>query len=142
MNGHAIGVGVTMILPCDFRLAAEGAKIGLTFVKLGILAGLGSTHLLPKIVGRARALDLLMTGRVLKASEAGEIGLVDRVVPGEALMEEARALAASFADARPEAVAAAKAAVTFGEDRSMEEAMQNEERISAELRKRREQESG
>ena len=51
MNGAAIGVGVTMILPCDVRIAAEGAKLGLAFVKLGILPGLGSTHLLPRLVG-------------------------------------------------------------------------------------------
>ncbi len=139
VNGHAIGVGVTMILPCDIRIAAEGAKIGLTFVKLGILAGLGSTHLLPKIVGRARAIELLTTGRVLKAPEAFEMGLVNRVVPADALMDEARALAASFSDSRPEVVAAAKAAVTFGEDHTMEEAMRNEERVSAELRKAREE---
>jgi len=138
VNGHAIGVGVTMILPCDFRIAAEGAKVGLTFVKLGILAGLGSTHLLPKIVGRANAIDLLTTGRVVKAPEARELGLVNRVVPAEELMSAARELAASFAESRPEVVAAAKHAVTFGEDHSMAEAMQNEERVSAELRQKRE----
>lgn len=135
VNGHAIGVGVTMILPCDIRIAAEGAKFGLTFVKLGILAGLGSTHLLPKIVGRANAIELLTTGRVLNAAEAREMGLVSRVVPGDSLLDEARTLAASFSDSRPEVVAAAKAAVSFGQDHTMEEAMQNEARISAELRK-------
>ena len=59
INGAAIGVGVTMVLPCDVRIAAEGAKIGLTFVKLGILPGLGSTHLLPRLVGMAKAQELV-----------------------------------------------------------------------------------
>ena len=58
VNGAAIGVGVTMILPCDVRLASSNAKLGLTFAKLGLLPGLGSTHLLPRIVGRAKALEL------------------------------------------------------------------------------------
>ena len=138
LNGHAIGVGVTMILPCDFRIAVPKAKIGLTFVKLGILAGLGSTHLLPKIVGRANALDLLMTGRIVLAPEARELGLVNQVVEPDELMPTARALAASFADSRPEVVAAAKRAVTFGEDHTLDEAMRNEEATSAELRKIRE----
>ena len=127
-----------MILPCDFRIAVEGAKIGLTFVKLGILAGLGSTHLLPKIVGRANAIDLLMTGRIVKAPEAKDLGLVNRVVAAEDLMAAARDLATSFADSRPEVVAAAKRAVAFGEDHTMAAAMKNEERVSAELRQKRE----
>ena len=134
VNGHAIGVGVTMILPCDIRIAAEGAKIGLAFAKLGILPGLGSTHLLPRIVGRARALELVMTARNVLAEEAAEIGLVNRVVPGEVLMETAREVASMIAGHDPLTIAAAKRAVGFGADHSMEEAMRNEERASAELR--------
>ncbi len=73
VNGAAIGVGVTMILPCDIRIAAEGAKLGLAFVKLGILPGLGSTHLLPRIVGRAKALELVLTARTIGAAEAARV---------------------------------------------------------------------
>ncbi len=135
INGAAIGVGVTMTLPCDVRIAAADAKLGLTFAKLGLLPGLGSTHLLPRLVGRARALELVCSGRVIGAEEAAEIGLVNRAVPHAGLMDEARALALQMAECRPEVLAAAKAALAFGADHGMEESMRNEERASAALRK-------
>jgi len=137
VNGPAIGVGVTMILPCDVRLASENAKLGLTFAKLGLLPGLGSTHLLPRLVGMARALELVLSARVVTAFEAAEIGLVNRVVSPDALLDEARALAQAMAAHRPEVLAAAKAALHFGASASMEEAMGNEQAESARLRTRR-----
>jgi 2-(1,2-epoxy-1,2-dihydrophenyl)acetyl-CoA isomerase len=137
INGAAIGVGVTMILPCDLRLAAAGAKIGLTFTKLGILPGLGSTHLLPRLVGVGKALELVLTARILRAEEAESIGLVNRVVEPGALLDEARALAAAMAEARPEVLAAAKRAVHFGARSGMAESMKNEQAESAALRKGR-----
>jgi 2-(1,2-epoxy-1,2-dihydrophenyl)acetyl-CoA isomerase len=137
VNGAAIGVGVTMILPCDVRIAADTAKLGLAFVKLGILPGLGSTHLLPRIVGRAKALELVMSARTISALEAAECGLVNRVVPAAKLLAEARELAATIAANPPRAVAAAKAAINYGHAHSMEEAMRNEERASAALRSKR-----
>ena len=137
INGAAIGVGVTMVLPCDVRLAAAGAKIGVTFTKLGILPGLGSTHLLPRLIGRGRALELVLSARVILAEEAAEMGLVNRVVPGEELLEAARTLAAQMAEKDPAVLAAAKAVLTEGEALSMEAAMRNEERASAALRGRR-----
>jgi len=138
VNGVAIGVGVTMILPCDIRIAAETAKLGLAFVKLGILPGLGSTHLLPRIVGRAKALELVMSARTLGATEAAECGLVNKVVPAEKLMAEARELAALIAANPSAAVAAAKAAIHYGHAHSMADAMKNEERASAQLREKME----
>ncbi len=114
VNGAAIGVGVTMILPFDVRIASEEAKLGLAFVKLGILPGLGSTHLLPRLVGRAKALELVLSARTIPAREALAIGLVNAVVPGEKLLASARELATAVAAHRPEGVAAAKAAVNFG----------------------------
>jgi 2-(1,2-epoxy-1,2-dihydrophenyl)acetyl-CoA isomerase len=134
VNGAAIGVGVTMILPCDVRLAADTAKLGLTFARLGILPGLGSTHLLPRLVGLSKALELVLTARVIPAPEAAEIGLVNRVVPAAALAEEAREMARSMAECAPEVLAAAKAALHFGATASMEEAMRNEQVASAALR--------
>jgi enoyl-CoA hydratase/carnithine racemase len=136
INGAAIGVGVTMVLPCDVRLAATSAKLGLTFAKLGLLPGLGSTHLLPRLVGRAKALELVLSGRVIEAAEAAEIGLVNRVVHDAQLLLEARALAAQMAECRPEVLAAAKAALLYGEGASLADAMQNERERSAELRRR------
>jgi 2-(1,2-epoxy-1,2-dihydrophenyl)acetyl-CoA isomerase len=137
VNGAAIGVGVTMILPCDVRIAAAGVKLGVTFTKLGILPGLGSTHLLPQLVGRAKALELVMTAKVILSEEAERIGLVNKVVPGDELLKEAREWAALMAEKRPEVLAAAKQVLNFGETHSMEESMRNEERSSAELRKLR-----
>jgi 2-(1,2-epoxy-1,2-dihydrophenyl)acetyl-CoA isomerase len=137
INGAAIGVGVTMVLPCDVRIAAASAKLGLTFAKLGLLPGLGSTHLLPRLVGRAKALELVLSARVIPAAEAAEIGLVNRVVPDDQLLPEARALAAQMAQCAPEVLAAAKAAVLYGEDASMADAMKNERERSAELRGRK-----
>ncbi len=137
VNGAAIGVGVTMILPCDIRIAADSAKLGLAFVRLGILPGLGSTHLLPRIVGRAKALELVLSARTLSAQEAAACGLVNKVVPAERLMAEARELAALIAANPPSVVTAAKAAINYGHAHSMSEAMHNEERASKELREKK-----
>jgi len=137
VNGAAIGVGVTMILPCDVRLAAAGVKLGLTFTALGILPGLGSSHLLPRLVGRAKALELVLTARVILAEEAAQIGLVNRVVPAGELLKQARAMAAAMAEKRPEVLAAAKRSLHFGASHGMEEAMRNEERESGALREAR-----
>jgi enoyl-CoA hydratase/carnithine racemase len=134
VNGPAIGVGVTMILPCDVRIASESAKFGVTFARLGLLPGLGSTHLLPKLVGLAKALELVLTARVILAPEAAAIGLVNRVVPGESLLPEARAMAAAMAECKPEVLAAAKAALHYGAGATMADAMRNEQAASAALR--------
>ncbi len=134
INGAAIGVGVTMALPCDIRIAAEGAKLGLTFAKLGLLPGLGSTHWLPRLVGLAKAKELVLTARVIPATEAAEIGLVNKVVPADELMKEAREMAGMMADCKPEVLAAAKRALHFGAGATMKEAMRNEEAESAKAR--------
>ena len=134
VNGPAIGVGVTMILPCDVRLAADTAKLGLTFAKLGILPGLGSTHLLPRLVGMGRAQELVLTARVIPATEAAEIGLVNRAVPADSLASEARAMARMMAECPPAVLAVAKRALHFGAGATMEQAMRNEEAQSAALR--------
>jgi len=134
VNGAAIGVGVTMILPCDVRIASDAAKLGLTFTKLGILPGLGSTHLLPRLVGIGRALELVLSARVIPAAEAAAIGLVNRCVPADSLMQEARALARAMAEMRPEVLAAAKAALHFGARNGLEASMRNEQALGAELR--------
>jgi 2-(1,2-epoxy-1,2-dihydrophenyl)acetyl-CoA isomerase len=135
MNGAAIGVGMTIALPCDIRIAAAGAKLGLTFAKLGILPGLGSTHLLPRLVGMAKAQELVLTARVIRAEEALEIGLVNQVVPAEQVVPAAREMALQMAECKPEVIAAAKRALYYGGSATMAEAMQNEQDRSAELRR-------
>jgi 2-(1,2-epoxy-1,2-dihydrophenyl)acetyl-CoA isomerase len=135
INGAAIGVGMTMALPCDIRIAAAGAKLGLTFAKLGILPGLGSTHLLPRLVGMAKAQELILTARIILAEEALSIGLVNQVVPPEEVVSSAREMALQMAECKPAVLAAAKRALYYGASASMAEAMKNEQERSAELRK-------
>jgi len=127
INGAAIGVGVTMALPCDVRIASSAAKLGLTFARLGILPGLGSTHLLPRIVGLAKAQELVLSARVIPAEEALEIGLVNRVVAPEELLEAATALATEMAACDPDALALAKRALQRGATSDMAEAMAHEQ---------------
>lgn len=135
LHGAAVGVGVTMTLGCDVRLAAEDAVLSLPFVRLGILPGLGSTHFLPRLVGPSRALELVLSGRKIGAAEAAAVGLVSRVVPTGALAKEARECAAALGAARPEVVAAARTALRFGAGASLEEALRYEKEASAALRR-------
>lgn len=134
INGAAIGVGVTMVLPCDVRIAADVAKLGLPFTKLGMLPGLGSTHLLPRIVGLGRAQELVLSARVIPAIEAHELGLVNHVVPGGELLAAARELAGEMAECDPDALALAKRALHHGASVGMAEAMAHERAASAALR--------
>jgi len=97
INGPAVGVGVTMILPMDIRIAAESARLGLVFVRRGVLPELASPWFLPRIVGVSKAAELLYTGRIISAQEALECGLVSRVVPDAQLMDVARELASEIA---------------------------------------------
>ncbi len=135
INGHAIGVGITMALPCDIRIAAEDAKIGLTFAKMGILPGLGSTQLLQRVVGPAKARELMLTAKVILAPEAAQIGLVNKVVPGDKLMEEARAMAKQIAENNPKTLAAIKDCLHYGATATLEQSMKYEQETAARLRK-------
>ncbi len=131
MQGPAIGVGVTMALPFDLRIAAEGATFGLTFAKLGILPGLGSAHLLPRLVGRARALELVLGAGVIDAAEALRIGLVNRVVPADALEARVRELAETLAGLDPDVLAHAKRMLEFGSVATLAETLENDPRVNA-----------
>jgi 2-(1,2-epoxy-1,2-dihydrophenyl)acetyl-CoA isomerase len=134
INGHAIGVGITMTLPCDIRIAAEDAKIGLTFAKMGILPGLGSTQLLQRVVGPAKARELMLTAKVILAPEAAQIGLVNKVVPGDKLMEEARAMAKQIAENNPKTLAAIKDCLHYGATSTLEQSMKYEQETATKLR--------
>jgi len=137
INGHAIGVGITMTLPCDLRIAATGAKLGLTFAKLGILPGLGASHLLPNLVGMAKAQELVLTARTFVAEEGLAMGLINQVVAGEELMKSVRETASQIAAHDPVVIANAKRILREGALSSMVTAMTNEQAASAELRKSR-----
>ena len=97
VNGPAVGAGACLAAACDLRVASEDASIGFTFVKLGINPGMGAEFLLHRLVGQAKAVELLITGEVLPAAEAHRIGLFTRVVPGETLVKEAMDTARSLA---------------------------------------------
>jgi 2-(1,2-epoxy-1,2-dihydrophenyl)acetyl-CoA isomerase len=108
INGHAIGIGLTMALACDIRLASDKAKFSMRFVKVGLTPECGSTRNLPLVAGMANALYLALTGAIVDADEALQRGLVDRVVPHDNLTREAMALAKEIAANPPSAVWAAK----------------------------------
>ena len=106
IQGAAIGGGLGLALMPDFRVAAPEARFSANFARLGFHHGFGLSVTLPDLVGRQRAMDLLYTGRRLRAEEALEIGLCDKLVPSEALLDEALALAAEIARSAPLAVEA------------------------------------
>ncbi|MGQ9572347.1 MAG: enoyl-CoA hydratase/isomerase family protein [Dehalococcoidia bacterium] len=108
INGPSVGVGFTMTLACDIRLASERARFSARFVKVGLTPESGSTRYLPLVAGLPNALYLALTGRIIDAAEAKERGLVDRVVPHEALLDEALALAREIAANPTDAVWATK----------------------------------
>jgi enoyl-CoA hydratase/carnithine racemase len=97
VNGTALGAGFDMALLCDLRIAAEDAKIGEAYVNLALVPGDGGAWLLPRLIGPARALELLWTGRVLTGREAAEWGLVNRAVPLDELKDETYKLAEKLA---------------------------------------------
>jgi enoyl-CoA hydratase/carnithine racemase len=97
INGAAVGIGVTMVLPFDVLLASERAKLGMGFIKVGLVPELASTHFLVQRMGFGRASEMALSGRLLMADEAARAGLVDRVVEPDALLDEALALAAAIA---------------------------------------------
>src|SRR5436189_6039461 len=114
INGFALGGGCELALACHIRFASESAKLGLPEVGLGIIPGYGGTQRLPRLVGTGRALELILSGRRVKAGEAEKIGLVNRVVPLAALREEAEKLAQAILKNGPLAVAASLEAVHRG----------------------------
>jgi len=114
INGVAFGGGTELLLACDLRVAAPHAELGLTEVSLAIIPGAGGTQRLPRLVGRARAKDLILTGRRIDAVEAERIGLVQRIAPAGGLRETALELARAIAANGPVAVRAAKAAIDQG----------------------------
>lgn len=123
IHGAAIGAGLDLACMCDLRVAAEDAKFGSTFVKLGLVPGDGGAFFLARTVGFSRALELALTGRIIDAAEALRIGLVHRVVPAGDLETAARALADELAALPPLAVRLTKAACYRAQEMSLESAL-------------------
>ena len=128
VNGFAFGGGTELLLACDLRVAAPHAQLGLTETSLAILPGAGGTQRLPRLVGKSRAKDLILTARRLGAEEAFDIGLVNRIAPEGKLMETALELAAAIAKNGPVAVRAAKRAVDQGTELPLAEGLELEAR--------------
>ncbi len=128
VNGFAFGGGMELILACDLRIGAPHAQFGLTETTLAIIPGAGGTQRLPRLIGRSRAKDLVLTGRKIDCVEAERIGLVNRIAPAGKLVESARELARSIADNGPVAVRAAKAAIDHGSELPMAQGLEVEAR--------------
>jgi len=126
ITGYALGGGLELTLACDLRVVAEDARLGQPEILLGIIPGGGATQRLPRLVGPSRAKDLTFTGRQVDADEALRMGLVDRVVARERVLEEALALAAGFASGPLVALAAAKAVIDKGADMALPDALELE----------------
>ncbi|MEU1320840.1 enoyl-CoA hydratase/isomerase family protein [Streptomyces tibetensis] len=114
VTGYALGGGCELALCADFRIAGENAKLGQPEILLGLIPGAGGTQRLARLVGPSKAKDLIFTGRMVKAEEAREIGLVDRVVPADEVYAQAHAWAAKLAQGPALALRAAKESIDTG----------------------------
>jgi len=132
LNGAAIGAGFCVALACDLRVAAQDAKLGLNFTRLGIHPGMAATWTLPRLVGPAVASELLFTGRILSGEEAAQLGLVNRAVPREDVLREALALARACATSAPRAVRGVKRALDRALSVSLEDQLSFEAERQAE----------
>ncbi len=114
MQGHAVGGGFGLALVCDVRIAAEDARYGANFVRLGLPPGMGISYLLPRVIGLPLATEYLVTGRLFDGTTAHRIGFANHVVPADQVLPTARAIAGQIASASPTAVAMTKRALTRG----------------------------
>jgi enoyl-CoA hydratase len=128
VNGFAIGGGLEVAMACTLRTAADTAKFGLTEINLGIMPGNGGTQRLPRLVGKSRAMEMILTGEPITADEAYRIGLVNQVVPPAELMAETRKLAKKLALKSPLALKLAKDAINTGLELSLAEGIKYEQR--------------
>jgi enoyl-CoA hydratase len=127
--GFALGGGCELAMMCDFIIAADNAKFGQLEIKLGIIPGIGGTQRLTRAVGKAKAMDLILTGRMMDAAEAERSGLVARVVPAASLMEEAMKVAETIAALSQPSLLAAKEAVNRSFETSLAEGVRFERRV-------------
>jgi len=129
VSGYALGGGCELAMMCDFIIAADTAKFGQPEVNLGVMAGMGGTQRLTRLVGRAKSMDMNLTGRFMDAEEAERSGLVSRVVPAKKLMDEAFGAAQKIAEKSMISVMAIKEAVNRAEEVSLSEGILFERRV-------------
>src|SRR3984893_6146994 len=127
--GFALGGGCELAMMCDVVIAADNAKFGQPEIKLGVIPGMGGTQRLTRVVGKAKAMDLILTGRMMDAAEAERSGLVARVVPAASLMEEAMKVAETIAAMSLPSVLVAKEAVNRSFETSLAEGLRFERRV-------------
>ena len=127
--GYALGGGCELSMMCDFIIASETAKFGQPEIKLGIIPGAGGTQRLPRAVGKAKAMDLVLTGRMMDAAEAERAGLVSRVVPADKLLDEALAAANQICEYSLPVVMAAKESVNRAYESTLNEGILFERRV-------------
>ena len=127
--GFALGGGCELAMMCDFIIAADNAKFGQPEIKLGIIPGIGGTQRLTRAVGKAKAMDLILTGRMMDAAEAERSGLVARVVPAASLMEEAIKVAETISALSQPSLLVAKEAVNRSFETSLAEGVRFERRV-------------
>jgi len=127
--GFALGGGCELAMQCDIVIAADSAKFGQPEIKLGVIPGIGGTQRLTRALGKAKAMDLVLTGRMMDAAEAERSGLVARVVPAASLMDEAMKLAETIAALSLPSVMAGKEAVNAAQESSLAEGLRFERRI-------------
>ncbi len=127
--GYALGGGCELAMACDFIIAAETAKFGQPEINLGVIAGMGGTQRLTRLVGKSKSMDMHLTGRFMAAEEAERSGLVSRVVPAKKLMEEAMGAATKIAEKSMIATMSAKEAVNRAEELSLSEGLLFERRM-------------
>jgi enoyl-CoA hydratase len=140
--GFALGGGCELALECDIVIAADNAKFGQPEIKLGIIPGIGGTQRLPRAVGKAKAMDLILTGRTMDAQEAERSGLVARIVPLQSLLEETLKIADTIASMSLPSVLAAKEAVNRAFETSLAEGIRFERRVFHSLFATRDQKEG
>lgn len=126
INGAAVGFGCTLPLLCDIRIASEDARFSLAFTRVGLLPEMGSSYLLPRLVGMGKACELVFTAKMFGAEEAKEIGLVNQVVPADELAQAAYEMATSVAKQAPLAVQVSKMALYKGMDTNLAGQLQHE----------------
>ncbi len=134
IRGFALGGGLELALACDIRIAGEDSQLGLTEVNLAIIPGGGGTQRLPRLVGRGKALEMILTGARVDAREALRIGLVERVVPATEVLSSAQALARTLAEKAPVALRYAKEAVVKGLGVPLEDGLRLENDLATLLR--------
>lgn len=126
INGFALGGGCELAMACDIRVAAENARLGQPEVNLGIIPGYGGTQRLPRLVGKGKAKELIFTGDIIDAKEAEKIGLVNKVVPQDTLMDAVKEMASKIMSKGPLAIRLAKAAINLGTELDLAKALEYE----------------